>query len=35
MRLWEGDEAIAREDYADTGSIVLVHIINAQGEYHR
>ena len=35
VRLWEGGEAIAREDYAHTGSIVLVHIINAQGEYHR
>jgi hypothetical protein len=35
MPLREGGEAIAGENYAHTGSIVLVHIINAQGECHR
>jgi hypothetical protein len=35
MHLREGGEAIAREDYAHSGTIALAHIINAQGEYHR
>jgi hypothetical protein len=35
MRLREGEEAIAREDFTHPGSIVLVHVIDAQGEHHR